>query len=251
MMGQEPTGLPEMNVRYTNINRVPLGFEYTDEIERSNKFYFNHGLTEYGKSKIQIDQVDWREVYENAGADWINDLQPSQFAQEFAKQLVKERKKSILEVGCANGKDSILFALAGLNVTGIDIIPEVIEIARQNAEKVGLSIDFRVENVEELTFSDSSFDAVFSVSTLHSTDMNKSIPKISKVLKTKGLAFIYIYSDTQHINGQREEFVTLDEFIDLFKNNGFSIENLYTEQEEEYDNAGEKHNKIIVNARKE
>jgi HK97 family phage portal protein len=46
MMGQEPTGLPEMNVRYTDINRVPLGFEYTDEIERSNKFYQENKITE-------------------------------------------------------------------------------------------------------------------------------------------------------------------------------------------------------------
>ena len=43
MLGEEPTGLPEMQVRYQNIARVPLGFGEELNID-SNKFYEKFGL---------------------------------------------------------------------------------------------------------------------------------------------------------------------------------------------------------------
>jgi HK97 family phage portal protein len=45
-MGHEETGLPEMQLRFTNINRIPLtATEDTEAVERSNKFYQEHGLS--------------------------------------------------------------------------------------------------------------------------------------------------------------------------------------------------------------
>jgi HK97 family phage portal protein len=44
LMGKERTGLPEMQIRYTDLNRVPLGFSEPD-VERSDKFYEQHGLS--------------------------------------------------------------------------------------------------------------------------------------------------------------------------------------------------------------
>jgi len=44
MMGEERTGLPEMNVRYMNLNRVPLGSAEDADLENSNKFYERHNL---------------------------------------------------------------------------------------------------------------------------------------------------------------------------------------------------------------
>jgi len=44
MLGEEPTGLPEMQVRYQNISRVPLGFGEDLSIDNSNKFYEQFGL---------------------------------------------------------------------------------------------------------------------------------------------------------------------------------------------------------------
>ena len=45
LMGEERTGLPEMQVRYTDASRVPVGFVEDADIERSNKFYQEHGLS--------------------------------------------------------------------------------------------------------------------------------------------------------------------------------------------------------------
>jgi hypothetical protein len=46
LIGRERTGLPEMQLRYTEINRVPMGAtENPEDIVRSNKFYKDHGLS--------------------------------------------------------------------------------------------------------------------------------------------------------------------------------------------------------------
>lgn len=46
MMGEERTGLPEMQVRYTDANRIPIDYNESEEArERSDKFYERHGLS--------------------------------------------------------------------------------------------------------------------------------------------------------------------------------------------------------------
>ena len=107
------------------------------------------------------EKVPWKKIYEEGNAHWTENMQSSQLAQNFAQELLKRGKKSILEIGCGNGRDSILFALAGLKVTAIDIVPEAIEIAKENAKDAGVEIDFQVGSAESLKFSDSSFDSVF------------------------------------------------------------------------------------------
>ena len=253
MMGEERTGLPEMNVRYSNINRVPLDFIINpdnEDIARSDKWYRDHGISDYEIPKFRRDNVNWRQIYEQGGAHWAEDLQPSKLAQCFAEKLVKENKKNILEIGCGNGKDSILFSVAGIDVTAIDIVPEAIQLARRNAERVGVSVNFMEGNAESLTFEDSTFDAVFSLSVLHSTKMNKSIPEIYRVLKSGGIGMIFVYSNVQRINGTKTEFISIDEFVNLLIDNKFIITDLYTDSEEEFDESGEKHMQIITEIKK-
>lgn len=199
----------------------------------------------------QKDKVNWKKLYEEGGAHWTEDLQPSKYAQDFAEKLVEAKKKTILEVGCGNGRDSILFASAGLKVTSIDIVSEAIKLAKENAKTVGVKVDFQEGNVEELIFKDNSFDAVYSLSVLHSTKIDKSFAEITRVLKSKGKVLIYIYSDVEKIDGSNKEFISLDEFIELFKDNNFDIESVFMMQEEEYSELGEKYSIIIIEAEKE
>jgi len=44
LMGEERTGLPEMQVRYTSANRIPLNYTEDLNIERSDKFYREQNL---------------------------------------------------------------------------------------------------------------------------------------------------------------------------------------------------------------
>lgn len=50
--------------------------------------------------------------------------------------------EKILELGCAHGAISLVLAKRGLDVTGIDIQPILIQLAKENASHNGLKVEF-------------------------------------------------------------------------------------------------------------
>jgi SAM-dependent methyltransferase len=68
----------------------------------------------------------------------------------------------LLDVGCGTGVVAITAAKLGAHVTGIDLTPELLERARQNANISEVSIDWREGDAENLPFEDGAFDVVVS-----------------------------------------------------------------------------------------
>ncbi|HKA23521.1 MAG TPA: methyltransferase domain-containing protein [Candidatus Eisenbacteria bacterium] len=83
-----------------------------------------------------------------------------------AAQLVKHSRvrsgQRVLDVACGTGVVSITAARLGCKVTGLDLTPELLEHARENAKIGGFAIDFHEGDVEDLPFPDASYDAVLS-----------------------------------------------------------------------------------------
>ena len=198
-------------------------------------------------SKRGMSPDDWKEAYEEGTPHWAVDLDPSLFAQDFVEEL-KNRKLSgkLLEIGCGNGRDSIFFSKAGFKVTAIDIAPGAIELSKENAKAAGVDVDFQEANAEDLPFEDSMFSAIFTLSVLHATNLNKSISESARVLKGNGLFFVYIYGSTESIDGTTEQTITIDSFMQLLKTAGYGILDFYSEQQEQYDEAGEKHQILVA-----
>lgn len=204
-----------------------------------------------GSWNTKLSPAEWEALYSAGDPHWATSKDPSIFAQEFVKELQEKKTKTILEVGSGNGRDSIFFYHAGLDVTAIDVSPSAVELAKENAKEAEAIVDFQVGNAEEMSFSDNQFGAVFSLSVLHSTDLSKSISEIQRVLMKKGLAFIYLYGDTQFADGKREEHITVDGWLELLKSLNFTIINFYSEQDETFDEFGEKHQLLISLIEKE
>ncbi len=139
--------------------------------------------------------------------DWIkawkgkphfgNSLVPSKLAKTIIREDKENTSKSnILEIGCGNGRDSLYFGKQGYSVIGIDISPDAIRIAEKN-NKLN-NVVFEVGDAEELDFDDEYFDVVYSLSVLHSTNLEKSIKEVSRVLVSNGLALFYLYNKTTY-----------------------------------------------------
>ncbi len=77
----------------------------------------------------------------------------------FAK--VKQGQR-VLDVGSGTGVVAVTAARAGAQVSALDLTPELIEVARYNAQLAGVQVDFREGDAEALPFDDASFDAVLS-----------------------------------------------------------------------------------------
>jgi SAM-dependent methyltransferase len=68
----------------------------------------------------------------------------------------------VLDVACGTGNAAIPAAQAGARVTGLDLVPKLLEAGRAKADAAGLEIDWAEGDAEELPFQDGSFDRVFS-----------------------------------------------------------------------------------------
>jgi SAM-dependent methyltransferase len=103
----------------------------------------------------------------------------------------------LLEVGCGPGHLSIRLARGhGLDVTGLDLDPAMIERARANAahesESRGRAPTFIVGDVAALPFADASFDfAVSTFSMHHWSDPAAGLREIHRVLRPGGRALIW------------------------------------------------------------
>src|SRR5438270_14005836 len=68
----------------------------------------------------------------------------------------------VLDVACGTGVVAVTCARRGAHVTGLDLTPELLESARENAKIVGLDIEWHEGDVEQLPFADATFDTVLS-----------------------------------------------------------------------------------------
>ena len=109
--------------------------------------------------------------------------------------------RPVLEVGCGAGVDLARFAKGGARVTGVDLAPSAIELARANFEQQGLAGDFRVANGEQLPFPDDSFDLVFAHGVVQYTASPESLVReCRRVLKPGGEAIFQVYNRISWLN---------------------------------------------------
>jgi ubiquinone/menaquinone biosynthesis C-methylase UbiE len=103
----------------------------------------------------------------------------------------------VLEVGCGPGHLSTRLARQhGLDVTGLDLDPAMIERARANADRRGADgqrrPSFLVGDVASLAFPEDSFDLVVSTFSMHHwTDPTAGLAEIGRVLRPGGRALVW------------------------------------------------------------
>jgi SAM-dependent methyltransferase len=111
------------------------------------------------------------------------------------------RGKSVLEVGCGAGVDLARFAKGGARVTGVDLTPSAIDLAKANFEQQGLTGDFRVESGERLPFADDSFDLVYAHGVVQYTpDPQRLVAECRRVIKPGGEAIFQVYNRISWLN---------------------------------------------------
>ncbi len=112
----------------------------------------------------------------------------------------------VIDVACGIGIPSIAVArkvgLTG-HVTGIDIAPGMIEIARQRAARLGLqNVSFREADAESLPFPDESFDAgISTMGLIHTADRNKALQEMFRVVRKNGVLALSVWSTPERTVG--------------------------------------------------
>jgi len=100
----------------------------------------------------------------------------------------------LIEVGCGMGTDLLQFARGGAHITGVDLTPRSVEIARQHFRVYHMPGDFSLADAERLPFPDNSFDLYYSNGVLHHTpDTSAAVREAHRVLKPGGTVKVMLY----------------------------------------------------------
>lgn len=99
----------------------------------------------------------------------------------------------ILDVGCGGGLLSNELAKQGYRVTGIDLSPESLRVAKKyDATR---NVHYEVADAYHLPFADGCFDAVTSMDFLEHVERPEDVIKeCSRVLKPNGLFFFHTFN---------------------------------------------------------
>ena len=94
---------------------------------------------------------------------------------------------NILDVGTGPGSVALLLAEMGHRVTGVDFSEAMLENAIRNNTALGLDVDFKKGDAENLPFANGTFDAVVNRFVLWTVpDPKKAIREWKRVLKPGG-----------------------------------------------------------------
>jgi 2-polyprenyl-3-methyl-5-hydroxy-6-metoxy-1,4-benzoquinol methylase len=102
---------------------------------------------------------DYHRAFQGAGANPLHRIINRVFRRktfilrtELVEQVLREHGiagKSVLDLGCGSGEVSLIAARMGARVTGLDIVEDMVQLARADAQAAGLGgqTEFRVANI--------------------------------------------------------------------------------------------------------
>ncbi len=204
-------------------DRTPL--ELVEEVERI--FYPN--IVEN-----PINNTDyWDQYYRNQ----ICSTQPSPFAQYVATLV--EPGKTLIDLGCGNGRDSLFFAKQGMQVVAIDLSRSAIDQLNQQPVENARFVcgDFIASDVHQ----PDSYDYAYSRFTIHAINQKQEtmlLQTMFRALKPGGKFFIEVRSVNDPLYGKGKavernaffydnhyrRFIVRDELAHRLENCGFRVE---------------------------
>jgi ubiquinone/menaquinone biosynthesis C-methylase UbiE len=97
-----------------------------------------------------------------------------------ARDAEAEKCRSVLDVACGTGEQAIMLAKAGIEVTGIDLSPAMLGVAR---DKSPPTVAYFLGNAENLPFGSGSFDCVTISLALHEMALETRMATTGEMLR--------------------------------------------------------------------
>lgn len=120
----------------------------------------------------------------------LHELNPARLG--YVEQRCVLRGRTVLDVGCGAGLLSEAMARQGAHVVGLDLAPELIDVARIHLLESQLKVDYRLQSVESLAAEmPGAFDVITCMEMLeHVPDPGSVLLACATLLKPGGTLFV-------------------------------------------------------------
>lgn len=138
----------------------------------------------------------FKKAYETGTHGWP-EVGPTPHVVRWIDRLGSGRGKAALDLGCGEGRHTIVLARKGYAVTAFDLEPLALKKARAYLQKAGLRATYVAGDALDLRFDDAAFDLVLDYGCFHHV-VTKDWPRyrrgIARVLKPGGHLLLSVFS---------------------------------------------------------
>jgi ubiquinone/menaquinone biosynthesis C-methylase UbiE len=108
--------------------------------------------------------------------------------------VCSQARGDVLEIGIGTGRN-LPYYPDEVRLTGVDLTPAMLDIARQHAADLGRDVDLRVGDAQSLDVPDARFDTVVATLVLSSIpDDRRAVAEIMRVLRPGGQCLLLDFS---------------------------------------------------------
>jgi SAM-dependent methyltransferase len=147
-------------------------------------------------------KIDQKELWQNKWKNITQHLPATYFARRSFSLMKSQRPRTLLDLGCGDGKDSLYFARKGIRVTAIDFSARAIEKLTHRA--TGMKVHPKVMDIRNLKLI-RKFDVIYANLSLHYFDdktTTRIFNDIHKLLPKRGLFFVRCKSINDPLYGR-------------------------------------------------
>lgn len=113
------------------------------------------------------------------------------FPLEYAFNLLGDvRGKVVVDFGCGSGENLIPLIRRGAHVIGIDISPDLIDVAKRRVQQAQIVADLRVQSAYETELPDHSVDVIFCIALIHHLEIPRVKQEMARILREDGYIII-------------------------------------------------------------
>lgn len=150
---------------------------------------------------LNIDKI-WRRKAVKRICDLLDERLKTKDKRINDSQRLRDSETHVLDVACGTADSTIALAKAGIpHVTGVDISEGMLKVGEKKIEELNLNsvISLKVEDCENLSFDDNTFDAAFIAFGIRNfEDKKKGLKELHRVLKENGHLLILELSVPQN-----------------------------------------------------